>query len=807
MAASLAKPAPAAAGPKLADDLRDLLTDRDFGDQAPQRQIFDYLASEGCDTRALFVNWVDDASEWTGLLRGVKGVNRRQIAHIKECWRRASGAAARGPTVRELPQRLPSRPARTAASLDGHLAREFHDPGIGFSKADDSGSHEFWERMVEKRVAETGKDGQRAHKEKDLENLTVADLSDLLTGNDTIRTNKIFRQFDKNNDGSIQLRELDLALKRLNFDTTPETSKDIMEHMTRFNYRPEDAPLVSDQSVLTPRAFELMLKWMRLAELFTPSAGMFKWSEGSSRRQNPLWVTDYCPEVCRVEKTSDEGEEKVKKFFFGCRDPFPKTEFGGGTGTRWVHMDARESLDRLTLLRLAVKYNLHPLAIGDVLDNRTSTKIDRYGRNYVVFADILCLAESCKRSGRPDEEPPRVMISRSHTTIFLGGFPDCDTLLTIHQERTDTSSWLKIWRSGSGDIGEDSAGTDIFKGLMDDLQIGSDRGPNDEDAPPSGSSKKGNERRGRMQVPSNGVRRPSGSSGHGVEATGRQASNDVADPAAGSEDPGARQPPKRMREEKADFLMYEVLQRIVLQLRPIAEAYAKRLGWMRHKTVRHLTQENMDEVADIKLEVYDFIRSIRPMKSVVKHFMDDPDVSSSTRMYLEDVEDSITEMIQDIEHLTKMADTLESAHERWGDKKMNDTLFAISTISAIFLPMQFLTGWYGMNFEHMPELSWERGYEYFWCLEVSSLVLSIIVILFVRGDLRRPRCLPSLWRGPRTRDARSTYTRIPANPELETDAAPSPPKRVQEPLGKSVPLLTIDAPEEISQHQYRRASR
>merc|ERR1711920_102959 len=94
----------------------------------------------------------------------------------------------------------------------------------------------------------------------------------------------------------------------------------------------------------------------------------------------------------------------------------------------------------------------------------------------------------------------------------------------------------------------------------------------------------------------------------------------------------------------------------------------------------------------------DIARSIRPWLSVVRRIIDEP-IAGSAKVYLEDVVDLIHSVEGDLEQLTQMARNLEESQERFRDKRMNDILFALSIITAMFLPAQFWTGVYGMNFE------------------------------------------------------------------------------------------------------------
>lgn len=188
-------------------------------------------------------------------------------------------------------------------------------------------------------------------------------------------------------------------------------------------------------------------------------------------------------------------------------------------------------------------------------------------------------------------------------------------------------------------------------------------------------------------------------------------------------------------------MLYEVLHTVVKELRPLSEAYYKRLGYFHKKQAHAFTAEWLRELADMKLELADLSRSIRPLRQVVHHVIEDEQIGRNSKMYLEDVEDAVNEMIADMDQLGNMASSLMDAHQRFRDTRMNDTLFALSLLSAIFLPASFITGLYGMNFVRpdgtpsMPELRWTNGYKFFWFLQFVSLVSCAIVIAAIVGGL------------------------------------------------------------------------
>jgi Mg2+ and Co2+ transporter CorA len=495
---------------------------------------------------------------------------------------------------------------------------------------------------------------------KTLDQETVNDIYDVTVG----RLQDIFDRFDEDGDGRVNISELREALASQGFEIDERGAKEIADHVWRrwgVGYLGPDGC-----SSIGRTHFEMMMKRLRLAELFTPNSGHVQWKK-YHKIPCPISICDFNAKETQIENLNEATEQQ---FFFGHQ----RLLNSSGMVTRWVHVDATEGLDRLAMLRLAVKYLLHPLAIGDIFDARTTSKMDRYAENYFISMDIIALAQEQMKAGRLAKSltatlgggPPRVRIHRSHVSISLAG--NCETLLTIHQERPDESSWLAMWRGCDENQRRAKPMKDIWAELFSDL---------------------------------------------------------------------ADNPPRRMREEAADFLAYEVLSRVVEQLQPVVDAYARRLGFMRQQQQDTFGQAWLQELEDVQLELADIARSIRPMRSVVNRIIDEP-IAGSAKTYLEDVVDLIQALEDDVAQLTQMAKNLEESQERHRDKRMNDILFSLSIITAMFLPAQFWTGVYGMNFAQddgstIPELEWDNGYLYFWLVAIGSSTLMSVGLAMRSG--------------------------------------------------------------------------
>jgi Mg2+ and Co2+ transporter CorA len=129
---------------------------------------------------------------------------------------------------------------------------------------------------------------------------------------------------------------------------------------------------------------------------------------------------------------------------------------------------------------------------------------------------------------------------------------------------------------------------------------------------------------------------------------------------------------------------------------------------------------------------------VRPCINVIRHIINDPDLAedddgssgdgggkSNTngvgdrllkkieiKQYFEDIDDTLNLYTESIEHMAGLCDSYNSEFTGYGDKRMNDILFVLTIVTTLFVPAQFFTGVFGMNFvkkdgsPNMPLLNW-----------------------------------------------------------------------------------------------------
>ncbi len=117
------------------------------------------------------------------------------------------------------------------------------------------------------------------------------------------------------------------------------------------------------------------------------------------------------------------------------------------------------------------------------------------------------------------------------------------------------------------------------------------------------------------------------------------------------------------------------------------------------------------------------------MQSVFNQFK----VDDSLNTNLQDIKDTILDMILRTEEVVEDSNALLHSYMTFQAQKSNDVMKLLTVFSAFFLPLTFIAGVYGMNFENMPELNWEYGY--FITLFLMFMIALIVFIWFKRKKI------------------------------------------------------------------------
>jgi magnesium transporter len=104
-------------------------------------------------------------------------------------------------------------------------------------------------------------------------------------------------------------------------------------------------------------------------------------------------------------------------------------------------------------------------------------------------------------------------------------------------------------------------------------------------------------------------------------------------------------------------------------------------------------------------------------------------ITQGVDIYLRDVYDHTVQVLETVETFRDMISGILDLYLSSVSNGMNQVMKILTIIATIFIPLTFIAGIYGMNFEHMPELKWRYGYLAVWCL---MLIIGIIMLIGFR---------------------------------------------------------------------------
>ena len=185
------------------------------------------------------------------------------------------------------------------------------------------------------------------------------------------------------------------------------------------------------------------------------------------------------------------------------------------------------------------------------------------------------------------------------------------------------------------------------------------------------------------------------------------------------------------RELGADFLAYRLMDVIISQYFTVVERYGDNLEGLEDRILLHASRAAFRQVNGLRRDLILARRAIWPLRDVMTRLLQpEPTLlSPETVTYVRDAQSHVMQVIETLELLREMVTGLHDIYLTALNTRMNDVIKVLTIISTIFIPLTFLAGIYGMNFEHQPEYGWRWAYPALWGL---MLVLVIGMLVFFR---------------------------------------------------------------------------
>jgi magnesium transporter len=173
----------------------------------------------------------------------------------------------------------------------------------------------------------------------------------------------------------------------------------------------------------------------------------------------------------------------------------------------------------------------------------------------------------------------------------------------------------------------------------------------------------------------------------------------------------------RLRAGGPDYLLYALLDTLVDAWAPLVERLRERIDDLEDEILEGESHETARRIQVLKREVGTRRRELWPMRDVFTHMLrDDFGLDEDKVPFVRDAADHVHQLIDLIDSCAEAATGLVDMHLSFVSHRMNEIMRVLTIIATIFIPLSFVAGLYGMNFDpsvsrwNMPELGWRYGY-------------------------------------------------------------------------------------------------
>ena len=188
---------------------------------------------------------------------------------------------------------------------------------------------------------------------------------------------------------------------------------------------------------------------------------------------------------------------------------------------------------------------------------------------------------------------------------------------------------------------------------------------------------------------------------------------------------------------KADYLAYALIDSVIDQYFPIVESLGESMDDLQETLLDQPTRERLRDLHEFKRLIARIRRAVWPQREVVGRLMRDETglVAARTKPFFRDCYDHTVIMVDILETFREAARNIMDVYLSSINIRTNEIMRVLTVISSIFIPLTFIAGVYGMNFDpklspfNMPELEWTFGYPFAICL---MLAVAIGMIVFFK---------------------------------------------------------------------------
>ncbi|NJN41351.1 MAG: magnesium/cobalt transporter CorA [Flammeovirgaceae bacterium] len=179
-----------------------------------------------------------------------------------------------------------------------------------------------------------------------------------------------------------------------------------------------------------------------------------------------------------------------------------------------------------------------------------------------------------------------------------------------------------------------------------------------------------------------------------------------------------------VRKRGCDYLLAQLLDAILDNYFETIDSINQEIAMLEKSTISNPSQDTLLSIEKVKKSTEIIKKSLLPFKEALVRILNDKTsyIKKGNKKYYRDLKNSCLNAIEEIDASNKSLESLTNIYFSSLSHKMNEIMRVLTTVATIFIPLTFIAGIYGMNFDYMPELKYKNGYFIIWGIMLSILV-------------------------------------------------------------------------------------
>lgn len=188
----------------------------------------------------------------------------------------------------------------------------------------------------------------------------------------------------------------------------------------------------------------------------------------------------------------------------------------------------------------------------------------------------------------------------------------------------------------------------------------------------------------------------------------------------------------RIRSKGSDYLAYALMDNVVDNYFQVLDQVETEMELIEADIENNPSKQVKARTHHLKFQLLTLRKSVTPLREAIGRFSryEGKAMDEHTGLFARDLYDHVIRISDLIETYRDMLNGLQELYVSELSLRMNNVMQVLTIITTIFVPMSFLAGLYGMNFDHMPELHWQNGYYYL--LGLMGLIFMGSIVYFIQ---------------------------------------------------------------------------